>query len=77
MGKRMAKAAVDEAYMEQITYIDVQMAARLTGKSERAVRWNIGEGKIEAQCVDGGIGGNGGQSYRIPLSAMPAEAPNA
>lgn len=61
--------------MEMATYIDVSTAAHLTGKSERTIQWNINEGKLAA-IHSGSItgGGNGGLSYRIPISALPTEA---
>ena len=54
-------------------YIDSSTAAQLTGKAERTIRSNIQAGILPAECAEGGAG-QGGISYRIPLTALPAEA---
>ena len=58
--------------MEQI-HITVDQAARLMKVSSRTIQRTICVGKLCAETVYGGAG-QGGESYRIPLDALPAEA---
>ena len=56
-------------------YLDSATAARLIGKSERTIQKNIQAGTLQSDFTDGtGRGGASGISYRIPLTALPAEA---
>ena len=54
-------------------YVDSATAARLTGKAERTIQKNVQDGMFPVKRVDGDTG-QGGISYRIPLTALPAEA---
>ncbi len=60
--------------MEQRTYISVELAARLLGKSPQYLRKRIADGTMQADTVEGVAGGNGGTAYRIPLDVLPYEA---
>ena len=56
-------------------YLDSATAARLIGKSERTIQKSIQAGTLQSDFTDEtGRGGVGGISYRIPLTALPAEA---
>ena len=56
---------------------DVTLTTRevcsLTGENERQIQRLIGKGKISTERIEGNVG-QGGISYRIPLTALPAEA---
>lgn len=61
--------------MNDTIYIDSATAAQLTGKSKQAICKNVRLGALDAESTDEtGRGGVGGISYRIPLTALPAEA---
>lgn len=61
--------------MNNVIYVDSATAARLCEKSVQAVCKNIRYGQLDAQQISGDSGGGAsGISYRIPLSALPAEA---
>jgi len=55
------------------TYISVELAARLVGRTPRLLQQKIADGTMEAQEV-ASIGGNGGTAYRVPLDTLPTEA---
>ena len=54
-------------------YLSCLEASRLMNASERTVRRQVQTGILPAETVYGGAG-QGGESYRIPLDALPAEA---
>ena len=56
------------------SYISVELAARFMGRSTRLLRQKIADGTLEAQEVDGSVGGNSGVAYQIPVDALPLEA---
>lgn len=56
------------------SYISVELAARLLGRTPRLLRQKIADGEVEAERVSGVVGGDGGIVYRVPLDALPYEA---
>lgn len=55
-------------------YINTNMVSTLTGEAPQRIREKAANGTYITQRQRGGRGGNGGESYLIAVSSLPAEA---